>query len=359
MQITPLSKPRGLPPFYRAAIRWLTFPLAMSIFAAAAAAIHQGRLPRPELAQLAAFAATAVLAMSAERLLPFRADWARMPSEEKRTDRTSLLALFVLVDPLLKLVLMPALASLGVAALVPLGGLDLFPSALPLPLQLLMAVLVAELGAYGMHRLAHQVPRLWGIHSFHHNPARLYWLNGFRVNPLNVAWHQLSSILVLRLLGAPVELVHMVVTLGIVIAVMQHCNADLRYDGWNLFFGTADLHRWHHAVNESEHAANFGTLTILWDQVLGTYRGGHAGPARVGIAGGAPTNDGYLQEVWQAYSNHSGSPRAKGAALPGVSEAEPIDSFCSLCPLPRGRIPLAQRIRSWVPALLSGCCAER
>jgi len=46
------------------------------------------------------------------------------------------------------------------------------------------------------------------------------------------------------------------------------------------------------------------------------------------------------------------------AASPGLSEAEPSDSFCSLCLLPRGRIPLARRIRSWMPPLLSGCCAR-
>lgn len=352
MQPTPLSHRT---PLFGSAIRWLTFPAAMAVFAAAAAAIHQGWLPRPELAQMAAFAATAVLAMSAERLLPFRPDWAAVPVEEKRTDRTSLLTLFLLVDPLLKFAALPALLSLGSAALRPLGAVQLFPTQLPLPLQLLVAVLVAELGSYGLHRLAHRLPALWGIHSFHHNPARLYWLNGFRVNPLNIAWHQLASILVLQLLGAPLAIVHMVATLAVVIAVMQHCNADLRYDGWNLFFGTADLHRWHHAVSESEHGSNFGSVTIVWDRVLGTYRRGHAGPERVGIAGEVPTSQGYLRELWQAYSTHSGSAVEQGS--PGLVAIK--DRYCSTCPLPRGRrIPLALRLRSWVPAPLSGCCTR-
>ncbi len=352
MQPTQLSRAGSL---YRAATRWLSFPAAMAIFATAAGAIHQGWLPRPELAQMAAFAATALLAMSAERLLPFRADWAAVPGSQRRTDRASLLSLFVLVDPLLKLVALPAMLSLGIAALRPLGVLQLFPAELPLPLQLLVAVLVAELGSYGMHRLAHRLPTLWGIHSFHHNPERLYWLNGFRVNPLNIAWHQLASVLVLRLLGAPVEIVQMVATLAVVVATMQHCNADLRYDGWNLFFGTADLHRWHHAVGESEHDSNFGSVTIFWDRVLGTYRRGHSGPAQVGIAGALPTNQGYLSELLQAYWTYSGTSTAPGASAP----AEVEHSYCSTCPLPRGRrIPLSLRVRSWIPSAVSGCCAR-
>lgn len=351
MPPTPLSAPA---PLFNAAIRWLTFPAAMAVFATAAAAIHHGWLPRPELAQMAAFAATALLAMGAERLLPFRADWGAVPGEERRTDRTSLLALFLLVDPLLKLAMMPALSSLGIAALRPLGGLQLFPAQLPLLLQLLVAVLIAELGSYGMHRLAHRLPKLWGIHSFHHNPARLYWLNGFRANPLNIVWHQLASILVLRLLGAPVEIVQMVATLAVVIAVMQHCNADLRYDGWNYFFGTADLHRWHHAASETEHGSNFGSLTIAWDRVFGTYRRGHFGPEQVGIAGELPSNQGYLGELWQAYASHS-VPVGQGA--PGSAVVQ--DSYCSTCPLPRGHsIPLGLRLRSWIPAPISGCCSR-
>lgn len=350
MSSTPLP-----PPLVRAAVRWLTFPAAMAVFATAAAAIHQSWLPRPELAQMAAFGATALLAWGAERLLPFRADWAAVPGDERRTDRTSLLALFLLVDPLLKLAAMPVLLSLGLAALRPLGSPQLFPTGLPLPLQLLVGVLLAELGSYGMHRLAHRLPALWGIHAFHHNPARLYWLNGFRVHPLNIAWHQLASILVLRLLGAPVELVQMVATLAVVIAVMQHCNADLRYDGWNQFFGTADLHRWHHALCEHEHGRNFGSVTILWDRLLGTYRRGHTGPEQVGIAGAPPSNQGYLSEVWQAYVTHSG---AAGESRP-IGHAEVLDAYCSSCPLPRGRrIPLMLRLRSWVPAPVSGCCSR-
>jgi sterol desaturase/sphingolipid hydroxylase (fatty acid hydroxylase superfamily) len=334
----------------------------MAIFASSAAALQRSWLPRPELAHLATFAATALLAMMAERLLPFREDWAQVPSAERHTDRASLLALFALVDPLLKFGLMPLLASLGARALSPAGA-GLFPTEASLPVQLCAAVLIAELGSYTLHRLAHRWPVLWGIHSFHHEAPRLYWLNGFRANPLNIVWHQLASILVLRLLGAPLDIVNMVVALGIVIGVMQHCNADLRYDGWNLVLSTADLHRWHHAADVREGTRNFGTLTIVWDRLLGTYRAGHAGPERVGIEGALPSGQGYLRELWQAYVLHSGSSQpereptasALGSCAPAAARAS--NALCSSCPVPRGRkLSLAERVRSWLPGLVTGCC---
>jgi sterol desaturase/sphingolipid hydroxylase (fatty acid hydroxylase superfamily) len=352
--------PRAPDPRHRrvaqAALRWLTFPAGLGIFALAAAALHQQWLPRPELVHLATFAASAWLASTAERVLPFRAEWARVPDAERRTDRVSLLTLFALVDPLLKFVLMPALASLAAATLVPAGGASVWSTSAPLPAQLGLAVLLAELGSYSLHRLAHRWPVLWGIHAFHHAPPRLYWLNGFRVNPLNIVWHQLSSILLLRLLGAPPDIVQMVVALGIVIAVLQHCNADVRYDGWNLLFGTADLHRWHHALDARE-SGNYGTLINVWDRVFGTYRRGHAGPEQVGVVGALPADGGYLRELWRTYVLHSTAARAVGALAQASHRAADSNALCSTCPLPRGRtLSLRQRVRSWLPAPLSGCC---
>jgi sterol desaturase/sphingolipid hydroxylase (fatty acid hydroxylase superfamily) len=184
-----------------------------------------------------------------------------------------------------------------------------------------------------MHRFAHESATMWGIHSFHHNPARLYWLNGFRVNPLNMAWHQLASVFVLKLASTPDDIVQMVVALGVVIGVMQHCNADVRYDGWNQFFGTADLHRWHHAVDATEARSNFGTLTVFWDRIFGTYKHGHVGPTCVGIDGDAPANRGYLSDLWIAYRRNSD--RARGTAILAetaeVSSTRPTSAATRCC----------------------------
>ena len=324
MQIDSISTPAArLGLLMRAAARWSAFPAAMSIYAAAVTAIRAQWFPRPEVALMGALLCTAALAAAAERTLPFRQDWAEVPIEERRIDRRSWLALVTIVDPILKLVVMPLLLSLAMNAAPWLSGLRLFPSNWSWPFQWLAAILLAEFGSYWMHRLAHGTSVMWGIHSFHHNPTRLYWLNGFRVNPLNMAWHQLASVFALKLLGAPDDIVQTVIALGVVIGVMQHCNADVRYDGWNLFFGTADLHRWHHAVNPDEAQSNFGTLTVFWDRVFGTYKRGHAGPNSVGIDGNVPENAGYISDVWSAYRRNRGrGARLAGpAAPPGAPEA--------------------------------------
>jgi sterol desaturase/sphingolipid hydroxylase (fatty acid hydroxylase superfamily) len=141
---------------------------------------------------------------------------------------------------------------------------------------------------------------MWAVHGFHHNPTRLHWLNGFRVNPLNLVWHQLAGLGVLVLIGAPEPLLQSVIAFGTVVGIFQHVNADLRFDGWNRIFSTADQHRWHHAADAGAALCNFGAVLMLWDQVFGTYRRERHGPTRVGVAGFEPAARGYLAGLVEA-----------------------------------------------------------
>src|SRR6185369_12490831 len=53
---------------------------------------------------------------------------------------------------------------------------------LPWLVQFLLAVLVADLCEYGLHRAMHQVPFLWGFHSIHHSSRALDWIAGSRAH---------------------------------------------------------------------------------------------------------------------------------------------------------------------------------
>jgi sterol desaturase/sphingolipid hydroxylase (fatty acid hydroxylase superfamily) len=278
--------------------RWATFPAVMTTAALATLAMAGGAVP-PMVAQMGTFGIALLALLAAERWLPFRTAWQHGPRGERRTDATSWVMLMAVIDPLMKRGLLPLLLSFTVTATHPAGGLGLFPTAWPFPFQVLLAAAIAELGQYAMHRLAHSRAWMWGVHSFHHSPSRLYWLNGFRVNPLNMVWHQLAGLFVLMLLGAPDAVLQTLILFGMVVSLFQHANADLRYDGWNLVFGTADLHRWHHAAGADVAHCNFGTVLMLWDQVFGTYRRGGV-PDRVGIAGEPTWPVGYVQGMWAA-----------------------------------------------------------
>lgn len=283
-------------------LRWLAWPAGLA--SAGVAAWVLGRDPSAAMpAQMATMAVALLLVLAAERMVPLRGDWREGSTAERRIDITSMAVLMAVADPLVKRGLLPLIASASVPLLGADAGLGWFPAHWPLPLQLALAAVIAEFGQYWLHRGAHHWRWMWGAHGFHHNPVRIYWLNGFRVNPLNMVWHQLAGLGVLVAIGTPPVVVQMLILFGTVIVVFQHANADLRYGGWNRVFGTADLHRWHHATGAAAAQVNFGTVLMLWDQVFGTYRGGQGMPPAVGVDAGAPRATGYLSGIGEAMRN--------------------------------------------------------
>lgn len=311
--------------------RWTAWPIGLAVAATAAWLVSRD----PDLAlplQLATMVAAVALVVLAERIVPFRHDWQRAAPGERRTDLTSMVVLMALVDPLVKRGLLPLIA----VATVPFVGFDAglggFPIHWPIAAQLALAAVIAEFGQYWVHRAGHGLRWMWGVHAFHHNPTRIDWLNGFRVNPLNLVWHQLAGLGLLVAIGTPAVVVQMLILFGTVVAIFQHANADLRHGGWNRIFSTADLHRWHHATGSDTLPANFGAVLMLWDQVFGTYRGGHGAPRAVGVDTGAPRAAGYLPGLGEAMRNALRGPAASdaGAACCGGPPARDASACCVL-----------------------------
>ncbi len=278
-------------------LQWGLFPAVFLIGVAASAAIYNGAVDAMT-AQMSVFALAVITVYFAQHVIPFRHDWLASTPQERRVDISSWVMLMLLVDPLLKRAAMPALMALTVTLAHPTGGLGWFPVDLPVALQLLLAATIAEFGQYWMHRAAHSNGWMWTVHSMHHSPERVSLANGFRTNPINMVWHQMAGLFVLMLIGTPAPILHMLILLSTVIGVFQHANADLRYDGWNWIFGTADLHRWHHAAQTHVAYCNFGQNLVLWDQVFATYRRAqHAEPSAVGIEGVSRSTRGYFASV--------------------------------------------------------------
>lgn len=232
-----------------------------------------------ELAIIVPAVLVLLAAMACERLLPYRADW-NAAQGDTRIDATSAAVLFGVADPLLKW-LAPVLLT---AQLAPAGGAEGW-AAMPFPLQVLAATLLAEFTSYWAHRLHHALPSLWWLHALHHGSERLYALNNFRIHPLNYAINYLFGMGPLLLLGAPADAMLGYLALTYPVLMLQHANLPLR-SGWlNLVFSTNEVHRWHHAGTPGESGRNFGRALVLWDQVFGTFRHlpGHNDPRGVGL----------------------------------------------------------------------------
>lgn len=231
---------------------------------------------------VAALAAN-VLVAALERALPFERSW--------NTSRGD-----VLVDlahvPLTAVAAESARAAAAslVVWLLPLTPkLSLFPAWLPWPLALVVAIVLADLPVYVVHRWQHRGGLLWRIHAAHHAVPRLYFLNANRNHPIDVFLGAFLSLALLGLLGAPATVLALVAVATTIHVTFQHANVDVRLGPLNVVLSGPEVHRYHHDREEAVGNANYGGFTLVWDIVFASRRSPARRPsADVGLAAGTP-----------------------------------------------------------------------
>jgi sterol desaturase/sphingolipid hydroxylase (fatty acid hydroxylase superfamily) len=154
--------------------------------------------------------------------------------------------------------------------------------ALPFPLQIVAATLVAELGQYWQHRLSHTCSWLWPFHAVHHAVPRLYGLNTGRFHFLNQAFATFMGYPPLYLCGFSGQTIHYYTGFYTIIGLLSHTNINTHCGPLNLVFNTPEMHRWHHSKNIGESNSNYGENLLVFDHLFGTYCGGSFGPTVVG-----------------------------------------------------------------------------
>jgi sterol desaturase/sphingolipid hydroxylase (fatty acid hydroxylase superfamily) len=164
-----------------------------------------------------------------------------------------------------------SILSLPIAAeLVP--GTGLWPADWPMSFQLLLAVIVADLGITLAHFVSHRSQALWRFHAVHHSVERMYGFNGLVKHPLHQAFELTCASLPLLALGMPV---HVAWLLGFAVAVqllLQHSNVDVRLGPFVHVWAVAPAHRFHHLSRAGDGDVNFALFSSLWDHLLGTFR---------------------------------------------------------------------------------------
>jgi sterol desaturase/sphingolipid hydroxylase (fatty acid hydroxylase superfamily) len=210
----------------------------------------------------------ALLLLLAERWRPWRADWHWRKVDGARDG--GVFALNVIVDG----VAAAAVATIAIA-------LDLHRAALPLLIELPLALVIAEFGSYWMHRLSHRGGWLWRVHLLHHCPERLNAGNALTAHPLNAFYDKLARTLPLLALGFGDDVLLLATLFALTQSLVTHANIAGTIGPLNYLVGSAELHRLHHSTTEDD-AGNFGTALPVWDQLFGTFRFGHA-PDNVGV----------------------------------------------------------------------------
>ncbi len=148
-------------------------------------------------------------------------------------------------------------------------------AALPFLVQVVIVMLLVELGQYWLHRWMHNNDWLWSTHAPHHHITQLNAMKGYVGNPLELVLIGLSVIALLDFDKAP-----MFAAFNSLGAISFYAHANVRADPpkwFSFFFTTIRHHSLHHtALSFEDTRCNYANCMILFDRLFGTYREGES-----------------------------------------------------------------------------------
>jgi sterol desaturase/sphingolipid hydroxylase (fatty acid hydroxylase superfamily) len=168
-----------------------------------------------------------------------------------------------------------AMATILVAAIaasawiVPQSVRD-WVSTLALWIQVLAALLIADLGFYAAHRLFHSVPFLWRFHAVHHSIEEMDWLAAARVHPVDQIITKALSLIPLFMLGFSVEAIGIHSLIYLVQSYLVHANLRLKIGPLRWLIASPEFHHWHHSNQREAYDKNFAGQLPFLDLLFGT-----------------------------------------------------------------------------------------
>jgi len=212
------------------------------------------------------------------------------------TDTQYFFASHVLAQVMSVAVLAPAVAIGAVLAVSPAQAAV---QSLPLVVQFALAVLVADLAQYGVHRAFHAVPLLWRFHKVHHSVEVMDWLAGSRLHLVDVIVTRGLVLLPLVVLGFDSLAVYAYLALVSFHAVFIHANFAPRWVWLERWIAMPRFHHWHHGSEAEARDVNFAVHLPMIDRWFGTYHMPEGRwPHAYGIAGERAPDGWARQFVW-------------------------------------------------------------
>ena len=155
---------------------------------------------------------------------------------------------------------------------------------LPWLVQFFLAVLVADLAEYWIHRAFHKVPFMWSFHAIHHSSNSLDWIAGSRS-------HIVDDVAVRGFILIPMMCVfshNMLVAYLFFVnihATWAHCNFGPTIKWLEPLLIQPRYHHWHHTSQPEAIDKNFAIHFPWIDKLFGTYYFPEEWPERYGLDG--------------------------------------------------------------------------
>jgi sterol desaturase/sphingolipid hydroxylase (fatty acid hydroxylase superfamily) len=159
-------------------------------------------------------------------------------------------------------------------------------AALPLVAEILLAILVADLIQYWVHRAYHEVPFLWPFHAVHHSVQTLDWMAGSRLHLVELVATRVAILGPLYALGFSKTAIDAYIVVVGFQAVFDHANVSLPWGRLERWIVTPRFHHWHHASDRAAIDRNYAAHFSFLDTIFGTRVADEAPrPAAYGLAG--------------------------------------------------------------------------
>lgn len=142
---------------------------------------------------------------------------------------------------------------------------------LPLWFQVVLAVLLSDLGFYAVHWTFHKVPWLWKFHAIHHSIETLDWLAGHRVHPVDQVLTKGASLVPVVALGFSDAAILIYGAFYAWQSLLLHSNVNVNLGPLRYIVALPHFHHWHHADHPEAHDKNFAGQLAFLDFIFGTY----------------------------------------------------------------------------------------
>ena len=266
----PTTRDRGRPALVGAAalLGYLGYgTLLLSAALVAWGAMEAGGAPTT--VTLVVVVAVAWICLLLERVQPYTEVWSP-PRKVLGLDLVHAVMSALVFAPIVRAGALAAVVALG-AAVYSEGADTPWPHHWPLGVQVVLGVVLADLGAYTAHRLMHVTRAGWRCHVVHHSPVALHFLASARTHPFNIILTLGAETLPVVALGANPWVIALMTIVKGTNGLLQHSNIDFR-PGWlSNWLATNEVHWWHHSVHLEESNRNFGNSTMVWDRLFGTW----------------------------------------------------------------------------------------
>lgn len=181
---------------------------------------------------------------------------------------------------------------------------SIWPHALPLWQQLLIAILIADVGITLAHFASHRIQVLWRLHAVHHSVKRMYGFNGLMKHPLHQFIETLAGVSPLLLMGISQDVLSLLIVAVVLQLLLQHSNVAYFTGPLKYLLAVNIVHRFHHLKTAEEGDVNFGLFTNLTDYCLGTVyydKNRTIGTDDIGIGDQPDYPVGYLSQLIQPF----------------------------------------------------------